>query len=79
MKVGLLGALIHSQRLFLTFVDFFRKSLIDFPQFNYGMTNFDNILFSFISVFEIVIGEGWVDILYIVSEKNLKILINSNF
>ncbi|CAB1319571.1 unnamed protein product, partial [Coregonus sp. 'balchen'] len=31
---------------------------------NYGITNFDNILFAILTVFQCITMEGWVDILY---------------
>ncbi|CAL8250238.1 unnamed protein product [Boreogadus saida] len=31
---------------------------------NYGITNFDNILFAVLTVFQCITMEGWVDILY---------------
>ncbi|CAB1321733.1 unnamed protein product [Coregonus sp. 'balchen'] len=34
---------------------------------NYGITNFDNILFAILTVFQCITMEGWVDILYNVS------------
>lgn len=34
---------------------------------NYGITNFDNILFAVLTVFQCITMEGWVDILYNVS------------
>ena len=30
---------------------------------NYGHTNFDNLLYSFVSVFQVVTLEGWTDIM----------------
>lgn len=34
---------------------------------SYGITNFDNILFAVLTVFQCITMEGWVDILYNVS------------
>lgn len=34
---------------------------------NFGITNFDNILFAILTVFQCITMEGWVDILYDVS------------
>ena len=34
---------------------------------NFGITNFDNILFSILTVFQCITMEGWTDILYNVS------------
>lgn len=34
---------------------------------NFGITKFDNLLYSLMSVFIIILGEGWTSILYIVS------------
>lgn len=34
---------------------------------NFGITNFDNILFAVLTVFQCITMEGWVDILYSVS------------
>lgn len=34
---------------------------------NFGITNFDNILFAVLTVFQCITMEGWVDILYNVS------------
>uniref|UniRef100_A0A8C7ZLP6 Voltage-dependent N-type calcium channel subunit alpha-1B n=1 Tax=Oryzias sinensis TaxID=183150 RepID=A0A8C7ZLP6_9TELE len=36
---------------------------------NFGITNFDNILFAVLTVFQCITMEGWVDILYSVNEK----------
>lgn len=51
---------------FLSEVDFDIKE-IDFDGFNYGMTRFDSIGQALVSIFEILVGEGWIDIMYIVS------------
>lgn len=37
------------------------------PGPNYGITNFDNILFAVLTVFQCITMEGWTDILYNVS------------
>ena len=37
---------------------------------NFGITNFDNILFAVLTVFQCITMEGWVDILYNVSLLN---------
>lgn len=37
------------------------------PGPNFGITNFDNILFSVLTVFQCITMEGWTDILYNVS------------
>ena len=34
---------------------------------NFGITNFDNILFAILTVFQCITMEGWTDILYTVS------------
>lgn len=34
---------------------------------NFGITNFDNILFAILTVFQCITMEGWVEILYNVS------------
>lgn len=34
---------------------------------NFGITNFDNILFAILTVFQCITMEGWTDILYNVS------------
>ena len=34
---------------------------------NYGITTFDNIIFSMLTVFQCITMEGWTDILYFVS------------
>lgn len=39
---------------------------------NFGITNFDNILFAVLTVFQCITMEGWVDILYNVSQSVLK-------
>lgn len=36
---------------------------------NFGITNFDNILFAVLTVFQCITMEGWVDILYSVSDS----------
>jgi hypothetical protein len=42
------------------------------PEFNYGLTNFDNIMNSFISVYQCMTLEGWVDILkFAIDSHNL--------
>lgn len=38
---------------------------------NFGITNFDNILFAVLTVFQCITMEGWVDILYSVSLHTL--------
>ena len=38
---------------------------------NFGITNFDNILFAVLTVFQCITMEGWVDILYSVSSSAL--------
>lgn len=38
---------------------------------NFGITNFDNILFAILTVFQCITMEGWVDILYNVSPQDL--------
>lgn len=38
---------------------------------NFGITNFDNILFAVLTVFQCITMEGWVDILYSVSLSTL--------
>lgn len=37
------------------------------PGPNFGITNFDNILFAVLTVFQCITMEGWTDILYNVS------------
>lgn len=37
------------------------------PGPNFGITNFDNILFAVLTVFQCITMEGWVEILYNVS------------
>ena len=37
------------------------------PGPNFGITNFDNILFAILTVFQCITMEGWTDILYNVS------------
>lgn len=37
------------------------------PGPNFGITNFDNILFAILTVFQCITMEGWADILYSVS------------
>lgn len=39
-------------------------------ELNFGITNFDNVLYSMTSMFIVLLGEGWVDILYIVDHDN---------
>lgn len=34
---------------------------------NFGITNFDNILFAILTVFQCITMEGWTDVLYYVS------------
>ncbi|TNN59695.1 putative voltage-dependent N-type calcium channel subunit alpha-1B [Liparis tanakae] len=36
---------------------------------NFGITNFDNILFAVLTVFQCITMEGWVDILYSVTDR----------
>lgn len=38
---------------------------------NYGITNFDNILFAILTVFQCITMEGWTDILYHVSTMDI--------
>lgn len=39
------------------------------PGPNFGITNFDNILFAILTVFQCITMEGWTDILYNVSAQ----------
>ncbi|KAJ8605437.1 hypothetical protein CTAYLR_003319 [Chrysophaeum taylorii] len=44
---------------------FFRSMYPEFiPELNYGYTNFDNIGFAMVSLFQAVTMEGWTDIMY---------------
>lgn len=43
---------------------------------NFGITNFDNILFAVLTVFQCITMEGWVDILYSVSLYALTICVD---
>lgn len=47
----------------------FDMSEIYSDTFNYGMSRFDSIFQSLVTMFEILIGEGWIDIMYIVSHS----------
>lgn len=38
---------------------------------NFGITNFDNILFAVLTVFQCITMEGWTDILYNVSSRKI--------
>ena len=40
-------------------------SEINYPEFNYGYTGFDNILISMQTIFESMTGEGWSVMMYI--------------
>lgn len=44
------------------------------PGPNFGITNFDNILFAVLTVFQCITMEGWTDILYNVSPSGLALL-----
>lgn len=35
----------------------------DIPELNYGLTNFDNILWSFLTIFQCITEEGWTNIM----------------
>jgi hypothetical protein len=41
------------------------KQSTEIVEFNYGFTNFDNVAWGMLTMFEIWTGEGWVNILYI--------------
>lgn len=45
---------------------------------NFGITNFDNILFAILTVFQCITMEGWVDILYNVSFTTENICVEIN-
>ena len=36
------------------------------PEFNYGLVHFDDIFNAFLTLFQVLLGEGWTQILYIV-------------
>lgn len=38
---------------------------------NYGITQFDNILFAILTVFQCITMEGWTDLLYYVSHNSV--------
>lgn len=43
-------------------VNLYRDSEI--PELNYGLTNFDNIIYAFLTIFQCITLEGWADIMY---------------
>ena len=43
---------------------------------NFGITNFDNMIFAMLTVFQCITMEGWTDIMYYVSMKANKYFIN---
>jgi succinate dehydrogenase/fumarate reductase cytochrome b subunit len=45
-----------------------------YPEFNYGLTNFDNIGFAYLTVFQVVTLEGWVKIMEIYNDGDSLIL-----
>lgn len=49
------------------------------PGPNFGITNFDNILFAVLTVFQCITMEGWVEILYHVSLYTLQNSISPDF
>ena len=38
---------------------------VNVAEFNYGITKFDNVIYSFISVFQCLTGEGWSFLMYL--------------
>jgi Ion transport protein len=38
---------------------------LDYQELNFGVTSFDHFGWSMLTMVEVLIGEGWVDILYI--------------
>ena len=51
----------------------FDIKLLDNDDYNYGMTRFDSLMSSLISIFEVFIGEGWTNIMQIVKKFNILI------
>jgi hypothetical protein len=43
----------------------YESNHISIDEFNFGITSFDNIWWAILTMFEILVGEGWVKILYI--------------
>jgi hypothetical protein len=43
----------------------FEDGHVNIDEFNFGITSFDNIWWAILTMFEILVGEGWVKILYI--------------
>ena len=49
------------------------------PELNYGLTNFDNIGFAFLTIFETIIGEGWSTVMNIYSDAYNDIVVKLYF
>ena len=43
-------------------MDIYRDSEV--PELNYALTNFDNIFYAFLTIFQCITLEGWTDIMY---------------
>lgn len=46
---------------------------------NYGITQFDNILFAVLTVFQCITMEGWTDLLYYVSHATIFYIISYSY
>lgn len=58
-------------------VDIWRDSMI--PELNWGLTNFDNIGYAFLTIFECIIGEGWSTVMNIFSDAYSEAVVNIYF
>ena len=46
---------------------------------NMGVTSFDNVLVSFLTIFQAITLEGWVDIMYVVFEREAREFLFSRY
>jgi len=51
----------------------------DIPAHNFGMTNFDHIFSAFLSIFQCITLEGWVDLMYMAEDAFSIVLAEVNF
>ena len=69
---GWWGSLVdaHDNAHNITVTDLYRDSNIS--ELNYGLTNFDNIVYAFLTIFQWITLEGWSDIMYMMQDAYSK-------
>lgn len=48
-------------------------------ELNYGLTNFDNVAYAFLLIFQCIIGEGWAKIMVIYQASYLQFVVDFYF